>query len=83
MSLRLYGAFTRWPVMAACTSAGTSGRPSPSSLVDKPMSRLSKRTTQCPRPASVAQNSSSQAIICAARPMISSSGDAPGSPKLS
>jgi hypothetical protein len=47
------------------------------------MSRLSKRMTQNLRPASAAQNSSSQAIICAARPMISTIGGACGSPKVS
>jgi hypothetical protein len=56
------------------------GRPAESILVERPMSRLSKRTTRNPRSASIAQKSSSQASIWVARPMIRSSGSPSGSP---
>jgi hypothetical protein len=51
--------------------------------VDSPQSRLSKRTTWKPRPAIARQNSSSQKIICAPRPMISNSAGCLRSPNVS
>src|SRR5829696_6259874 len=51
--------------------------------VERPTSRLSKRITWKPRPASSAQKSSCQAIICVARPITSSSAGCEGSPKVS
>jgi hypothetical protein len=54
-----------------------------SKCVERPMSRLSNRTTWKPRSASCSQNSSCQAIICVARPMISTIGVSSGSPKVS
>ena len=56
------------------------GTPADSILVERPMSRLSKRTTRKPRSASSEQNSGFQAIICVARPITSSSGSPSGSP---
>jgi hypothetical protein len=56
------------------------GSPPESIFVERPMSRLSKRTTRKPQSASIPQKASSQAIICVANPMIRSSGSAPGSP---
>src|SRR5437667_245602 len=51
--------------------------------VDRPLSRLSKRTTRNPRPASPSQNSSGQPIIWVASPMIRRTGGSVGSPKSS
>ncbi len=45
------------------------------------MSRLSKRMTKNPRPASCSQNSSGQATIWVARPMTSSSGGSSEDPE--
>ena len=56
------------------------GIPASLRIVEWPMSRLSKRTTRKPRSASIAQNSSSQASICTASPMIRISGSPSGSP---
>ena len=55
----------------------------PLSQVDLPMSRLSNRITRKPRAASCRQKSSSHSIIWAPSPMISSSGSASSSPKIS
>jgi hypothetical protein len=83
MSLRRYGASTGLPCSAAAIAAPMFGTPAESKLVDKPMSRLSKRITRYPRAASIAQNSSCHAIICEASPMISRSGGAFESPNVS
>src|SRR5437879_4359031 len=64
-------------------AAAASGMPAQSHLVDKPTSRLSKRINRWPRDASAAQKSSSQRIICAARPMMRKSGRPSGAPKVS
>src|SRR2546428_835014 len=64
--------------------AGTgSGMLAQSHLGDRPTSRLSKRITRWPRAASAAQKSSSQRIICAARPIMRRSGRPSGAPKVS
>ncbi len=47
------------------------------------MSRLSKRMTKKPWPASSAQKSSCQAIICVPSPITSSRAGSPGSPNVS
>ena len=60
-----------------------SGRRRRRAASTSPMSRLSKRTTKKPRAASCSQNSSSQRIIWAPRPMTSTSGGAERSPKVS
>src|SRR5690348_3355219 len=83
MSLSRYGASTGLPCIAAASAAPMFGTPAASKRVDKPMSRLSKRMTRNPRSAMRSQNVSGQAIICAARPMMSSIGGASMSPKLS
>ena len=54
--------------------------PADSILVERPMSRLSNRTTRKPRSTSKEQKPSDQAIIWVARPMIRSSGSPSGSP---
>src|SRR5438045_7339145 len=64
-------------------AAAASGMPAQSHLVDRPTSRLSKRITRWPRAASTAQKSSSQRIICAARPILRRSGRPSGAPKVS
>ena len=56
------------------------GTPADSILVERPMSRLSKRMTRKPRSASSPQKPSSQASICVARPITSSSGSPSASP---
>ena len=48
-----------------------------------PTSRLSNRTTKRPRRARPSHSSSGQAIICVARPMMSTTGGAPASPNVS
>src|SRR5438093_13396146 len=64
-------------------AAAALGMPAQSHLVDRPTSRLSKRITRWPRAAGAAQKSSSQRIICAARPMMRRSGRPSGAPKIS
>src|SRR3954449_9108387 len=54
-----------------------------SRCVDRPTSRLSKRTTANPRSASSAHRPSGQPTIWAPSPMISSTGSPPGSPSCS
>ncbi len=61
----------------------TSGGPRSSSFEESPQSRLSNRVTLKPRDAMSVQNASSHSIIWYERPITSSSGVAPGSPKLS
>jgi hypothetical protein len=51
--------------------------------VERPTSRLSKRTTWKPRAASCSQNSSGQPIICIARPITSSNGGSVSLPNVS
>src|SRR6185312_11504189 len=51
--------------------------------VDSPTSRLSNRTTNRPRWARPSHSSSGHAIICVARPMMSTTGGAPASPNVS
>ena len=53
-----------------------------STWVERPMSRLSKRTTRKPSPASRSQKSSCQAIIWVASPMTSSKGGSAGVAEL-
>ena len=55
----------------------------PDTCVERPLSRLSKRTTCSPRAASSRQKSSGQATICVPSPMISSAVGLDSSPKVS
>jgi hypothetical protein len=71
------------PRLIAAIAAMMSGTPALSNLVDFPTSRLSNRMTKRPCPTNPEQNSSSQQIICALRPMTRSSGGDEGSPNVS
>ena len=74
MSVRRYGPAIDAPLVRAVIASITFGTPSASSLVERPTSRLSKRTTRCPRSASIAHNSSSQKTSETPRPITRSSG---------
>jgi hypothetical protein len=62
-SFNVYGAPTGFPAAARAKAATTSTGAADSNLLERPMSRLSKRTTRKPRCASLWQNASGQAII--------------------
>ncbi len=83
MSRNVYGMRNRRPVTCANIISAKRGVRASGKRVDMPMSRLSKRITQKPRAASRRQNSWSHTIICAARPMMSTSGGALRSPNVS
>ena len=70
-----------WATLEVQDGPAVGGRPL--MCVERPQSRLSKRTTWKPRPASRSQNSSGHPIICVPRPMISNSGGSDSSPMLS
>jgi hypothetical protein len=63
-------------------AAVTEGTPAPSSRVDRPQSRLSKRITRKPRRASVSQNPSGQDTIWEPMPMISNTGGSDSAPTV-
>ena len=72
MSVSVYGtAGTGCCVSAAAITEPTSTS-TPSSLVDRPQSRLSNRMTCMPASASSLQKSSGHAVIWAVKPMMSS-----------
>jgi hypothetical protein len=64
-------------------TAWTFGRGASWRCVERPTSRLSKRTTKRPRSAMPVQNSSGHPSICVPRPMTSSSGGSPRRPNVS
>ena len=70
MSRSRYGAVARRPDIMS-TRLET---PADSILVERPMSRLSKRMTRKPRSTSIEQSSGGQAIICVASPITMISG---------
>src|ERR1700710_462408 len=72
------GSFFTAAVIAAAMSTFT-----PSSLVDSPQSRLSKRITNRPPSASILQNVSCQAVICAVNPITSSRAGSSDEPNVS
>ena len=78
MSSSRYGASRRRPAKPR-SRFGTGA----SIWVERPASRLSKRITRKPRPASVSQSARSQWISCMPRPITSSSGGSAGSPIVS
>lgn len=80
MSSSEYGARTGSRNHFAASAIIRAALPPPDMRDDRPLSRLSKRTTRKPSLASAAQNGSGHAIDCMPSPMISTIAGACGSP---
>ena len=78
MSLMVYGGGRRRVSTSRSGGVGMCAR-----WVDAPVSRLSNRTTKCPRPARLWHSSSGQAIICVAQPITSTIAGSPAWPNVS